>query len=83
MHRLSFALITALQRLIFLLLQAFMLGYADNTHLKGFQGKDVVQLGDYYAFADFGAITDCNSPDFNDVDGIVGFYNSHGHRTVM
>merc|ERR1711966_419841 len=53
--------------------QAFMLGYADNTHLKGFQGKDVVQLGDYYAFADFGAITDCNSPDFNDVDGIVGF----------
>jgi len=32
-----------------------------------------VQLGDYYAFADFGAVTDCNSPDFNDVDGIVGF----------
>jgi len=53
--------------------QAFVLGYADNTHLKGYQGKDVVQLGDYYAFATFGAVTDCNSPDFNDVDGIVGF----------
>ena len=53
--------------------QAFQLGYADNTHLKGFQANDVVQLGDYYDFANFGAVTDCNSPDFNDVDGIVGF----------
>uniref|UniRef100_A0A7S0HDJ0 Peptidase A1 domain-containing protein n=1 Tax=Hanusia phi TaxID=3032 RepID=A0A7S0HDJ0_9CRYP len=53
--------------------QAFMLGYADNTHLKGFQANDIVQLGDYYDFANFGAVTDCNSPDFNDVDGIVGF----------
>lgn len=52
---------------------SFQLGYADNTHLKGFQANDVVQLGDYYDFADFGAVTDCNSPDFNDVDGIVGF----------
>ncbi len=42
-----------------------MLGYADNTHLKGFQGNDVVQLGDYYVKADFGAVTDCDSPDFN------------------
>merc|ERR1711966_273227 len=53
--------------------QNFQLGYADNTHLKGFQANDVVQLGDYYDFANFGAVTDCNSPDFNDVDGIVGF----------
>ena len=45
--------------------QAFMLGYADNTHLKGFQGNDVVQLGDYYVKADFGAVTNCDSPDFN------------------
>ncbi len=42
-----------------------MLGYADNTHLKGFQGNDVVQLGDYFVKADFGAVTDCDSPDFN------------------
>jgi len=53
--------------------QSFQLAYADNTHLKGFQANDVVQLGDYYDFANFGAVTDCNSPDFNDVDGIVGF----------
>jgi hypothetical protein len=53
--------------------QSFKLDYADNTHLKGFQANDVVQLGDYYDFANFGAVTDCNSPDFNDVDGIVGF----------
>ena len=26
--------------------QAFFLGYADNTHLKGFQGEDVLQLGE-------------------------------------
>ena len=45
--------------------QAFMLGYADNTHLKGFQGNDVVQLGDYYVEANFGAVTNCDSPDFN------------------
>jgi hypothetical protein len=42
-----------------------MLGYADNTHLKGFQGNDVVQLGDYFVKADFGAVTNCDSPDFN------------------
>jgi hypothetical protein len=53
--------------------QAFVLGYADNTHLQGFQGNDIVQLGDYYMEAPFGAITDCNSPDFNGIDGIVGF----------
>lgn len=53
--------------------QAFFLGYADNTHLKGFQGEDVLQLGEYFAFSKFGSITDCNSPDFNGVDGIIGF----------
>jgi hypothetical protein len=51
----------------------FLLGYADNTHLKGYQGRDVVQVGDYFVDTKFGAITDCNSPDFNGVDGIVGF----------
>ena len=53
--------------------QMFLLGYADNTHLKGYQGRDVVQIGDNYVDTKFGAITDCNSPDFNGVDGIVGF----------
>jgi hypothetical protein len=51
----------------------FLLGYADNTHLKGYQGRDVVQIGDNFVDTKFGAITDCNSPDFNGVDGIVGF----------
>jgi len=32
-----------------------------------------VQLGDYKCTAPFGVITDCNSPDFNGVDGILGF----------
>ena len=45
--------------------EAFKLDYADNTHLKGFQGRDVLQIGDFFVEADFGAITDCNSPDFN------------------
>lgn len=31
------------------------------------------QLGDYKCTAPFGVITDCNSPDFNGVDGILGF----------
>eukprot|EP00282_Hemiselmis_andersenii_P034861 CAMPEP_0169453540 /NCGR_PEP_ID=MMETSP1042-20121227/14812_1 /TAXON_ID=464988 /ORGANISM="Hemiselmis andersenii, Strain CCMP1180" /LENGTH=571 /DNA_ID=CAMNT_0009565579 /DNA_START=32 /DNA_END=1747 /DNA_ORIENTATION=- len=53
--------------------QMFLLGYADNTHLKGYQGRDVVQIGDHFVDTKFGAITDCNSPDFNGVDGIVGF----------
>jgi len=53
--------------------QAFFLGYADNTHLKGFQARDVVQLGDHFTYTKFGAITECNSPDFNGVSGILGF----------
>jgi len=53
--------------------QMFLLGYADNTHLKGFQSRDVVQLGDFFVDTKFGSITDCNSPDFNNVDGILGF----------
>ena len=31
------------------------------------------QLGDYKCTAPFAVITDCNSPDFNGVDGILGF----------
>jgi len=41
--------------------------------LKGFQSRDIVRLGDYSVEAKFGSITDCNSPDFNGVDGIAGF----------
>ena len=51
----------------------FDLAYADGTELKGFNGFDVVQLGNFHGVAPFGVITDCNSPDFNGVDGILGF----------
>jgi hypothetical protein len=51
----------------------FDLSYADGTELSGFQGFDNVELGDFHAHAPFGVITDCNSPDFNGVDGILGF----------
>jgi len=51
----------------------FDLAYADGTELKGFSGFDVVQLGNFHGRAPFGVITDCNSPDFNGVDGILGF----------
>jgi len=51
----------------------FDLSYADGTELQGFQGQDIVELGDFHAHAPFGVITECNSPDFNGVDGILGF----------
>ena len=51
----------------------FDLHYADGSHLRGFNGVDQVWLGDYKCTAPFGVITDCNSPDFNGVDGILGF----------
>jgi len=53
--------------------KVFDLHYADGSHLKGFNGVDQVWLGDYKCTAPFGVITDCNSPDFNGVDGILGF----------
>jgi len=48
----------------------FLLQYADNSALKGFQSRDIVKLGDYSVEAKFGSITDCNSPDFNGVDAL-------------
>jgi len=51
----------------------FALSYADQTHLNGYVGQDIVQLGAYYTLTKFGCITFCNSPDFNHVDGILGF----------
>lgn len=51
----------------------FALSYADSTSLQGFICRDIVQLGDYWVETRFGCITNCNSPDFNGDDGIVGF----------
>jgi hypothetical protein len=49
------------ERVRFASLSQFSLSYADGT-----------RLGEYYAKTDYGCITQCNSPDFNGVDGIVG-----------
>jgi hypothetical protein len=51
----------------------YSLHYADSTELRGFVGEDVVHLDNYYVKTKFGCITYCNSPDFNGVDGIMGF----------
>jgi len=51
----------------------FALSYADQTRLNGYVGEDIVQLGAFYTLTKFGCITFCNSPDFNHVDGILGF----------
>ena len=53
--------------------KTFDLNYADGSHLRGFTGNSMVGIGDYSAQAPFGVLTDCNSPDFNGVDGILGF----------
>ena len=37
--------------------QMFLLQYADNSALKGFQSRDIVRLGDYSVKAKFGSIT--------------------------
>jgi len=62
--------------------KTFDLHYADGSHLRGFTGDSVVGLGDYEAEAPFGVITDCNSPDFNGVDGILGFGLPHRARNM-
>jgi hypothetical protein len=53
--------------------KTFDLSYADGTELQGFTGNDIVHLGNYHGMAPFGVIYSCNSPDFNGVDGILGF----------
>ncbi|EKX44705.1 hypothetical protein GUITHDRAFT_109483 [Guillardia theta CCMP2712] len=51
----------------------FFLQYADNSNLKGYEATDIVQFGDFYTVTKFGGITTCNSPDFQRVNGILGF----------
>jgi len=53
--------------------QTFELNYADTTRLRGFTAEEFVELGQFRARVPVGIITDCNSPDFNGVDGILGF----------
>jgi len=51
----------------------FDLNYADSTHLHGFTAEEYVEFGQFRSRVPVGIITDCNSPDFNGVDGILGF----------
>eukprot|EP00960_Hanusia_phi_P044403 756620-Hanusia_phi.AAC.3 len=50
----------------------FDLIYADTAGLRGYIAQDIAQLGRYYAKTKFGCITQCDSQDFNGIDGILG-----------
>lgn len=53
--------------------ETFALHYADSTELRGFQCKDHVKFGRVTGDLAFACLYHCNSPDFNDSDGILGF----------
>jgi hypothetical protein len=54
------------------LFSTFALSYADTSLLTGYVGRDIVQLGHYYAMTRFGCALDCNDVHFNGIDGILG-----------
>lgn len=47
--------------------------FLDNTNLRGYDGADVATLGKYKVETRMGMIEHCNSRNFDDVDGILGF----------
>jgi len=47
--------------------------FLDHTNLLGYDGQDMALLGKYSVETRLGMITHCNSANFNDVDGIIGF----------
>jgi len=47
--------------------------FLDKTNLKGYDGADMATLGRYQVMTRMGMIEHCNSANFNDVDGILGF----------
>lgn len=47
--------------------------FLDKTNLLGYDGQDYAKLGKYSVETRLGMITHCNSANFNDVDGIIGF----------
>jgi len=47
--------------------------FLDDSNLLGYDGSDFVRLGGYRVKTRFGLITDYNSAEFDDVDGILGF----------
>jgi len=47
--------------------------FLDRSNLVGYDGEEFVQLGAYRPLTRMGFITDYNSAEFDDVDGILGF----------
>ena len=47
--------------------------FLDNTNLRGYDGADMATLGKYSVKTRMGMIEHCNSRNFDDVDGILGF----------
>jgi len=47
--------------------------FLDKTNLKGYDAADIATLGKYKVMTRMGMIEHCNSANFNDVDGILGF----------
>uniref|UniRef100_A0A7S0F2U4 Peptidase A1 domain-containing protein n=1 Tax=Hanusia phi TaxID=3032 RepID=A0A7S0F2U4_9CRYP len=47
--------------------------FLDNTNLRGYDGADMATLGRYSVMTRMGMIEHCNSRNFDDVDGILGF----------
>lgn len=47
--------------------------FLDNTNLRGYDGADMATLGQYGVMTRMGMIEHCNSRNFDDVDGILGF----------
>jgi len=56
--------------------------FLDKTNLLGYDGQDFVQLGKYSVETRLGMITHCNSANFNDVDGIIGFGWANQNRSA-
>uniref|UniRef100_A0A7S0I0E6 Peptidase A1 domain-containing protein n=1 Tax=Hanusia phi TaxID=3032 RepID=A0A7S0I0E6_9CRYP len=56
--------------------------FLDKTNLLGYDGQDMAQLGKYRVETRLGMITHCNSANFNDVDGIIGFGWANQNRSA-
>mmetsp|Transcript_20517 Transcript_20517/g.32092 ORF Transcript_20517/g.32092 Transcript_20517/m.32092 type:complete len:489 (+) Transcript_20517:120-1586(+) len=56
--------------------------FLDHTNLLGYDGQDMALLGKYQVETRLGMITHCNSANFNDVDGIIGFGWANQNRSA-
>jgi len=56
--------------------------FLDETNLLGYDGADFVEVGGYSVKTRLGLIQECNSANFNNVDGILGFGWANNTRTA-